>query len=385
MPIYDRASGKEYVAHILEDTGVRNKKYDTDLDGLIDELASHTHTRDEITDLWNSPFWGNIPDKPSFFSPKIFAKKRFIFKLPDLSSGYTIIREAEADSSGYWVGAPYVFYDPETGEFWMTYRWRNPDNRGYKSVIAKSTDGINFTDYKEILKGDLGANSLEKGCLVRDPITGKYRYYICFDDGTGWDIWKLDDVDDPANLDPSTKTKVLARGASGEWDDKYAKDPAVFYYGGLWLMLYVGENDANDVEQSGLAYSPDGVNWTKYSNNPIIEVGSSGAWDDRYAKVTTMLQFFNAWLLIYSGRYKATEGATDQDWSQGLAVWIPQIGSKPVKITKDNYLSGTYSTEYLDIVIVDEDVYIYYQKINSDLSMDLVVKKVKLSDIITIV
>jgi len=24
----------------------------------------HTHTRDEITDLWNSPFWDNIPDKP---------------------------------------------------------------------------------------------------------------------------------------------------------------------------------------------------------------------------------------------------------------------------------------------------------------------------------
>jgi len=36
MPIYDRASGKEYVEHRLETVGAKNKQYDADLDGVID-------------------------------------------------------------------------------------------------------------------------------------------------------------------------------------------------------------------------------------------------------------------------------------------------------------------------------------------------------------
>jgi len=42
MAIYDRASGKEYVKHQLEDVGVKNKQYDTDLDGKVDQIVLHT-------------------------------------------------------------------------------------------------------------------------------------------------------------------------------------------------------------------------------------------------------------------------------------------------------------------------------------------------------
>ena len=31
---------------------------------------THTHTRNEITDFWSTPFWENIPDKPSAFPPE---------------------------------------------------------------------------------------------------------------------------------------------------------------------------------------------------------------------------------------------------------------------------------------------------------------------------
>jgi len=40
MPIYDRASGKEYVEHRLETIGAKNKQYDADLDGVIDNIPS---------------------------------------------------------------------------------------------------------------------------------------------------------------------------------------------------------------------------------------------------------------------------------------------------------------------------------------------------------
>lgn len=37
---------------------------------------SHTHTRSEITDFWNAPFWSNIPDKPSTYPPSAHTHSR---------------------------------------------------------------------------------------------------------------------------------------------------------------------------------------------------------------------------------------------------------------------------------------------------------------------
>ena len=53
------------VKSMMKREGSENVKYDTDLDGQVDALAPHTHTRDQITDFFATPFWDNIPDKPS--------------------------------------------------------------------------------------------------------------------------------------------------------------------------------------------------------------------------------------------------------------------------------------------------------------------------------
>jgi len=66
------------VKKMLKLEGSENVKYDSNLDGVIDNSeklqgktpddfapASHTHSRADITDFWSTPFWSNIPDKPS--------------------------------------------------------------------------------------------------------------------------------------------------------------------------------------------------------------------------------------------------------------------------------------------------------------------------------
>ena len=35
--------------------------------------SAHTHARADVTDFWSSPFWGNIPDKPNTFPPSTHA------------------------------------------------------------------------------------------------------------------------------------------------------------------------------------------------------------------------------------------------------------------------------------------------------------------------
>ena len=138
------------------------------------------------------------------------------------------VREAEGGGEGYWVGGATVFYEREAGYFWLTYRWRNPTDRGYKLVIARSTDGINFTDVWSALKGDfqygsnVGCDSLERASLIKNPVTGKWQLFFCADnlDGSGvFKIYKLADVNDPTDFDPATAELVLDVGAAGEWDE----------------------------------------------------------------------------------------------------------------------------------------------------------------------
>jgi len=338
----------------LETEGAKNKAYDSDVDGVIDLVATPYTSRPV-------PYSRKILLKPITFDP---------------TTG-TRIREATADADGYWVGAPYVFYDYGTGEFWMVYRWRDPDNRGYKITIAKSTDGINFTDVKSITKGDLGFNSIEKASLIRDPVSGKYKFYCCGDDGTGWDIYKLDDVDDPADLDPATKTKVVARGASSEWDDVYVKDPHVFYIGGYYFMLYAGRGDS--YEKGGIAMSKDGDSWTKYADNPIIDTGAASSWDAGIAKPTTVVMLGGVWCIYYNGL--PSLAATSPDQAQGLVVWVNPLSGTPVKLTDTAPLFGT-KTKYLDIVIVEDTIYCYYEYMNPDESEDLFVKTISVKEVL---
>jgi|GEM_PF-4096303 len=45
-----------------------NSKYDSDLNGVIENSAIPNLSRSKITDFFNAPFWNNIPDKEEFYS-----------------------------------------------------------------------------------------------------------------------------------------------------------------------------------------------------------------------------------------------------------------------------------------------------------------------------
>ncbi|MCK5559735.1 MAG: PKD domain-containing protein, partial [Thermoplasmata archaeon] len=77
---------------------------------------------------------------------------------------------------------------------------------------------------------------------------------------------------DGINWQKYANNPVLNLGISGQWDCHYIQDPHVYFDGSIYHMWYTGLGDTLPYRpyQIGYATSYDGIKWTKYQNNPVI-------------------------------------------------------------------------------------------------------------------
>jgi predicted GH43/DUF377 family glycosyl hydrolase len=98
-------------------------------------------------------------------------------------------------------------------------------------------------------------------------------------------------------------TPVLAPGSG--WDGKGVSAPSVLYKDGVWHMWYAGKNVMR--YSIGYATSPDGINWTKYEQNPVLTASAEGQADDVDTVSPHVLFKDGVYHMWYAGR-----GDTDQ-------------------------------------------------------------------------
>jgi hypothetical protein len=68
-------------------------------------------------------------------------------------------------------------------------------------------------------------------------------------------------------IDDTAHKPVMTIGTSGAWDDTYIDIVNVWQEPGIWYALYRGNGT-----KIGLATSSDGLTWTKYASNPVINL-----------------------------------------------------------------------------------------------------------------
>ena len=93
---------------------------------------------------------------------------------------------------------------------------------------------------------------------------------------------------------------VLDVGAPGSWDDLAVFTPTVLFINGEYKMWY----SANDGDRFrvGYATSPDGIAWTKADSiNPVFDVGAPGRWDDYGVYANSIIYDGNIYKMWYSG------------------------------------------------------------------------------------
>ena len=70
----------------------------------------------------------------------------------------------------------------------------------------------------------------------------------------------------------------ILRKEEGTWDNGWIAKPSVTYDGTTFRMWYNGVNKLETIIGFGYATSPNGTDWTKYTNNPVMIQGESGSW-----------------------------------------------------------------------------------------------------------
>jgi len=84
-----------------------------------------------------------------------------------------------------------------------------------------------------------------------------YVYYAFSEDGLSWEKYG--------------ETPVLFPDSTYSWDSYHVSSGPVIKENGIYKMYYSGWNDQYGDWPVGLATSEDGINWTRYANNPIVQ------------------------------------------------------------------------------------------------------------------
>lgn len=189
----------------------------------------------------------------------------------------------DPDENG--AAGPFVWY--EDGTYYLFYMGKTTTGFGGDRIcLATSTDFATWTRYGAMITAKAStwrATGVFHPCVVKRGDT----YYLFFNamSGSNSDQTKIGyatatDLNGPWTVDDGN-SPVLDVGTSGAWDDFGVGDPCVYRVGETWYMAFCGHDGTS--WQDGIATTSDAdfpLGWSKYANNPVLTVGTAGSFDD---------------------------------------------------------------------------------------------------------
>ena len=235
---------------------------------------------------------------------------------------------------------------PENERYKMWYAGQYFNSYRYDLGYAFSPDGMNWTKHPNPVM-NVGISSewdngfLEGPSVIKDGDVYKMWYcgYDAIVDGNGTD--GLANIGYATSQDGIIWTKyennpVLSTGENA-WDSVFAQDPHVIKENDMYYMWY-GGNDVDSYGQKvGYAWSSDGINWTKYNDNPVLVNGTPGEWDANTASFPSILNDNGVYKMWYTGKdVDPIPSNLDYYWEIGYAV-------DSTLVSVSNSISGMHS------------------------------------------
>ena len=173
-----------------------------------------------------------------------------------------------------------------------------------------------------------------------------YGFYAFSSDGLDWTRY--------------SQTPVLMPGPYGSWDSYHLSPGPVIKEDGIYKMYYNGWEYQEGAWHIGLATSTDGINWTKYSGNPIL---SGGSWD-LHCSAHSMVKKDGIYYMFYTG---SPENYNGDIYNIGLAtstdgiVWQKYAGNPLMSQTEPWEGSGV---AFPSVILNNNQFQMVYEGIN---------------------
>ena len=223
----------------------------------------------------------------------------------------------------YSIFGPSVLSEDGTYKIWYNGSDGSNDRIGY----ATSTDGIVWTKYGGNPVLDLGApGEWDDFRLIFSFVLfedGMYKMWYTGGDGSNYRIGYATSTDGIV-WTKYANNPVLDLGASGEWDNHWVYASSVLFEDGTYKMWYSGHDGYN--VRIGYATSPDGIAWEKYEGNPVLGLGGSGAWDDYHVSTPFVLFEDGTYKMWYSG-YDGSDDRIGYTTSPNGITWTKYAGN----------------------------------------------------------
>ncbi len=302
------------------------------------------------------------------------------------------VREPLHSGEGNWVGAPGICVNGK--EIYMTYRYRRPrgEGRGIEAHIARSTDGIHFTDIWTVRQDELNTSSVERFALLK--VKDGYALFLSYVDPAD-NRWRVDQVlaAHPDEFQVSERRKLFTAADIGL---EAVKDPVVVQAFGLyWMILSCarlsGEmqmtgkelHASGDVYTTGLiesitavAISRNGIDYDWLG--PVMEP-TPGRWDAYAVRISTVLATSQGFVAFYDGsasREENFEERTGIAISGDMVHWTRLSDKGPWIVSPHS--RGT--CRYVDYAELEGVLYFYYEYARADGSHELRVNVVHASN-----
>jgi hypothetical protein len=310
----------------------------------------------------------------------------------DLLAAGLVIREPAGPGSGYWAGAPGVFYSSDEGAWYLTYRIRRPrgvaPDRGGEARIARSTDLKDWRDLWSVTKDQFDSASIER-CALRKGTDGQWRYFASYVDPADgrWCVSVMRSPEiktlDAAKTSPLFKAQPL--GLEG------IKDPWIFEHQGKFHMIMsvavptpqTGKqshstldifNTGECVSATALAISNDLDRWEWQG---VVFAPEPSGWDRYCRRINSVVPHRGKFYGFYDGSASHAENYEERTGlaiSSDLRAWKSLTPGNPI-ITSP-HASG--SLRYMDAQPMGEEICLFYEFARPDGAHDLRLAKVKL-------
>ena len=229
----------------------------------------------------------------------------------------------EPSAEGTWddavISEAKIVFDGRSFHMWYAGRQRGPP--GLKTPMdvgyATSADGIQWTKHNAnpvLVRGRLGSydeNMITAPYVLYD---GKlfHMWFSAADFSGNWSI-NYATSPDGANWHKVAENPLMEESHDDRWDAVYIAEPAVIFSGSSFQMWYNGASATTET-LLGTATSPDGIHWSRAEENrPVLNTGPDGAWDD--------FAIAQAHVLYDGEQYKMWyEGHSGESWRIGYAT-----------------------------------------------------------------